>query len=293
MNCKDFREIADSYLSEELLVETNHEVLRHLEACADCREVLAARRSVREQLRNAIRSAPESQINPGFAARLESGLREDVRGRKPWLLGIGPAFAPAMGALAVLILAVLIGGVWFINRDKEDITSVPPVNIDVPKSQQSAFQKISYDAADNHKYCALEHSIPDNPISLKEAAVKFGKFNAGLDKAVIEPLKKTFGKDIKFIDAHSCIVNGRRFAHVILERGGKLVSVMVARREDEKALEDSGAISCQSGGGFQMSCFDAGQYRVFVVSELTEADNLQTARALQSEVAGHILRNNA
>ena len=35
MRCEDFREIADSFLSDELLVETNHEVVRHLEDCED------------------------------------------------------------------------------------------------------------------------------------------------------------------------------------------------------------------------------------------------------------------
>ena len=44
MQCCDLREVADSYLSDELLVETNHEVIVHLEACADCHRELSARR---------------------------------------------------------------------------------------------------------------------------------------------------------------------------------------------------------------------------------------------------------
>ena len=31
MQCREFRDIADSYLGNELIVETNHEVISHLE----------------------------------------------------------------------------------------------------------------------------------------------------------------------------------------------------------------------------------------------------------------------
>ena len=34
--CDQTRKYLDSYISSELLVETNHELLRHLEACAAC-----------------------------------------------------------------------------------------------------------------------------------------------------------------------------------------------------------------------------------------------------------------
>ncbi len=75
MNCKDFKEIADSYLSNELLVETNHEILRHMESCPGCRGDLAALREFRQRLRVAVQNAQVSQINPGSAATLRSGLR--------------------------------------------------------------------------------------------------------------------------------------------------------------------------------------------------------------------------
>ena len=62
MQCRDFREVADSYLSDELLVETNHDVIAHLETCADCRRELAARRELRTILRTSFAKAEELQI---------------------------------------------------------------------------------------------------------------------------------------------------------------------------------------------------------------------------------------
>ena len=47
MNCRDVREVADSFLGEELLTETNHEILRHLENCPTCRTEIDARRRLR------------------------------------------------------------------------------------------------------------------------------------------------------------------------------------------------------------------------------------------------------
>lgn len=75
MLCRDFREIACSFLDDELLVETNHEVIRHLETCADCNRELAARREMRVKLRAAIAHAPELQMRDGFVERVRAQIR--------------------------------------------------------------------------------------------------------------------------------------------------------------------------------------------------------------------------
>jgi len=42
MDCRDVRDLADSFLAEELLMETNLEMLQHLERCPSCRGELMA-----------------------------------------------------------------------------------------------------------------------------------------------------------------------------------------------------------------------------------------------------------
>src|SRR5258706_13999582 len=81
MHCREFREIADSYLGNELIVETNHEVISHLEHCAECRRELAARRGLRSQLREAFIKAPKNQMSEEFGQRLTAGLHEQALGR--------------------------------------------------------------------------------------------------------------------------------------------------------------------------------------------------------------------
>jgi len=53
MQCREVRDLADSFLSEQLLVETNHQVLRHLEGCPACRTELEAHRELRAAIRRA------------------------------------------------------------------------------------------------------------------------------------------------------------------------------------------------------------------------------------------------
>jgi len=64
MECRDVREMADSFLGDELLTETNHEILRHLESCPVCRADLASRRELREGVRRAFQRAPDLSPSP-------------------------------------------------------------------------------------------------------------------------------------------------------------------------------------------------------------------------------------
>ena len=75
MNCQEFKRIVDSYLSDELLVETNHDVLRHLENCPSCRGEIVARRELRAKVGKAVKNAHEFRADPAFSSRLASELR--------------------------------------------------------------------------------------------------------------------------------------------------------------------------------------------------------------------------
>ena len=79
MECRDVREMADSFLSEQLLVETNHELLRHLETCPVCRSEMADRRALRERLRSAFVQAEGGGVfvrNSTGRSRLATLARE-------------------------------------------------------------------------------------------------------------------------------------------------------------------------------------------------------------------------
>ena len=75
MECRDVRELADSFLGEELLTETNHEILRHLETCPVCSADLDARRALRDGVRRAFHRAADLEPSPEFIAELRTTLQ--------------------------------------------------------------------------------------------------------------------------------------------------------------------------------------------------------------------------
>src|SRR5437763_986267 len=72
--CEKTRKYLDSYISNELLIETNHEVLRHVESCPVCAGELEARTQLRTRLKAAVnaQSAP-----PELRARIREKIRTD------------------------------------------------------------------------------------------------------------------------------------------------------------------------------------------------------------------------
>jgi anti-sigma factor RsiW len=79
MECRDVREMADSFLAEELLTETNHEILRHLETCPVCREDIAARRALRAAVKRAFHNARDLESSQEFMVRLRTTLQDAAR----------------------------------------------------------------------------------------------------------------------------------------------------------------------------------------------------------------------
>lgn len=291
MNCRDFKDLADSYLSNELLVETNHDILQHLESCSGCRIELSGRRELRDRLRYAVKNAPKSQMNPGFAKRVESKLREQAFGKQRiWnFAGSKAIFA---GMASVLLIALVIG---FITTPRNTPVTAgidpTPSNSVVPENgwyERASFVAAKNDAVDDHKHCALSHDLTEKPISLKEADKRFDNSANGLDLAVFDPLREAFGDEAKFIKAHFCIVNGRRFSHVVVEYKKKVVSVLLTLRDEGDAANGHDAVSCQPWADLRVACFESGKYSVFVVSDLGDDDNLLVANTISESVNKHV-----
>jgi hypothetical protein len=293
MNCREFKELVDSYLSNELLVETNHSVLRHLESCSNCRGVLSDHREVKARLREAVMSADESRIDPRFAVSVREKLRANSQSRSFTRMGgLRLALAGVVGLIAIAL------GISFLipqNADKGDLVLNPPVTSATntnagapPLLHDATFERVRHDAVDDHKNCALTHNLAERPITLDEAARRFEPSNKDMDKAVISALRDTFGNNAKFIKAHYCLINGRAFAHIVLRYKGKVVSVLVSGDEQPAANSDSTATDCGVDGELSISCFKAGNFNIFVVSDLEKQVNKSVATAIEHPVKQHI-----
>jgi len=260
MECRRFRDIADSYLSEELLVETNHEVLRHLESCPTCRAELAARRQVRRVLRSAFANAEElkpssdlrdrvqryaltrlaereSQQQTDKQAQAQTQPQKQTLSRRArlgqWLRrAVSPLAISHWGAwrwavvAAGLVIIVGGGGVMLTQTWDSDVELLAARNPTGTPSGR-ALMEVAPFASGDHRECALE-GRPEAVVALDEAGRKFDPVYTGLADAVRRDrtlVGKKAAADV--VDGHSCVFQGRRFGHVMLKHDGRLVSVLV------------------------------------------------------------------
>ena len=264
MQCSDFREIADSYLSDELLIETNHDVIRHLDSCGECRSELAARRQLRRELRTKFNQASELRVPDGFSNSLRMQLKQQPFQRPGVVI---PRIA-YVGIAATLLIAV---GLGFLAVERWR----------AGQRESAAWASLTNSATADHRECALEHKLRGTIISLAEAGRVYDRAYASL--ADQTSLQASLPTGAQLIDAHSCAFQGRRFAHVVLKYHDQVASIVIAPRAANAKAPTAmpGDIAAAfNSDSYQVAAFQTASHAVFVVSSLNEADNMTIARSV-------------
>jgi hypothetical protein len=318
MQCRDFREIADSYLSDELLIETNHEVISHLEDCAECRREMSARREVRGTLRAAFANAPERQIRAEFGEQLKSQLkanalysgRASLTGPLGWWSSGKPRRTLWLALAACLVFAGGFG--LFVLRQKlatghsahDQVAGSHPAPNRSPQlgprlAVDVAKMELAKSAVGDHRDCAIQFRLAEKTIDLDEAGRKYDAAYINLQKAVSSQVEG-LPAQLEVVEAHSCVFASRRFAHLVLRYHGRIVSLLVtnldssneAKATSSRSLSGSPhqAIAYSQIEGYQVSCFETARHAVFVVSDLPEGENLAVAEGLAPAVIAHLAR---
>jgi len=256
MECRDVRELADSFLSEQLLVETNHDVLRHLETCPACRRDFADRRALREKLRAAFVTADSLGPRPEFAAEMRTRLRaSNSRISRRSLLKSWWSLAAGVAAAA--------GGGLLVRRF----------------DARSTLATLAREAASDHQYCAVKFSLAERPITLEDAGKRYGAPYAALATfeapAIDDPLQ--------LLERHACVYQGRRFGHLVFRYRGALTSLLVTDgpAPSAPALE---AIEARAA----VASLPAGRFAGFVVADLDRQHVLRLAQALAAPLSQHL-----
>src|SRR5208337_166870 len=121
--CARVRRHLDAYLSNELLVETTSEVLRHLESCEACSRELEARTCVRD----ALRRAAASQVAP---EELRQSIQRQIRKTQPGFLGGSRRLALAVALVMVVVLGGLATTQWMkVLRGRRIVVSVLAIGV--------------------------------------------------------------------------------------------------------------------------------------------------------------------
>ncbi len=271
MQCRDFREISDSYLSDELLVETNHQVFQHMEHCSECRADFTARRKFREKMRSAVLNADEFQMSPTFLNRLNANLESAALSQKSWrrMFSGSGWLVPAMASL--LIGFVVFGVAYFSYPGGNEVATTY-------KSMIQGLTEISMKAVGDHKDCALEKRPRWEAVSGTDYPEK-----AVFIEKVLMPLKAKFSDNVEMLNAHDCVYDGKLFTHVVLKDGARIVSVFIDNSGEIPVGESADdTITSDSNQGFQVASFHNKTQAVFVVSDLPETENIRIARTLSA-----------
>jgi len=264
MQCRDFREIADSYLSDELLIETNHDVIRHLDSCGECRSELAARRQLRYELRAKFNQTPELRVPDSFSDSLRIQLRQQAWQRPGVVI---PRIA-YVGIAATLLIAV---GLGFLAVERWR----------AGQRESTAWASLTNSATADHRECALEHKLRRTIISLAEAGRVYDRAYESL--ADQTSLQAVLPAGAQLIDAHSCAFEGRRFAHVVIKYHDQIASIVVGRSNPNNKAPKAmpGDIAAPFNfDSYQVASFQTTSHAVFVVSSLNETDNMTIARSV-------------
>jgi anti-sigma factor RsiW len=185
-DCRQVRDRMDSYISGELTVESNHDVLRHLERCDSCRAELARREQTRALLIESFGPAPDTTA---MQARIAQALDRERRG---WS-GIA-----RYGSLAAALVLIVGLAAWFSR----------PVDA-------AAFD----DSVDDHIACALTYG----PETRYDAARSAESLEPAYRK-ILDAVTHRAG-DYELIDAHMCPYQGRNYAHLVFRGNGRPLSV--------------------------------------------------------------------
>jgi hypothetical protein len=283
--CDTTRRYLDSYISNELLVETNHEVQRHLESCAACMSEMQARACLRRRLKAAV----EQQSVP---LNLQAQVKELIRAKEPrsWLSAGWPRWA-----LAAAASLVVCSSVWltYTSNRLPALTDRPAQDAYIRKVSTTLAAVLKVGLGD-HIHCSVFRKYPQKPPTVAEMEEKLGPSYQGLLLLV----KSAVPEGYQVIMAHQCGYAGRKFVHLTLKNGSHLASLVIARRNEGESLAGMTPTTTSSGvtviqvsaDRYQVAGFESGQYLAFVVSDTEGDTNLQLAADLAPSIHDFLKR---
>jgi anti-sigma factor RsiW len=286
--CEQTRQHLDAYIDRELPAEAGTRILRHLETCPDCAADAEARGTLKSRVHGAVRAVVPP---PELAALVRRRVAREQE-RRWWQPDRTAAPRWAMAAAFTLVAGA---GLWFATRPR------PLPSLDDRPAQGAFIRTISAGLAGvlqpglaDHVHCAVFRRYPRNGPSAAEMLAQLGAYRDLLG-AVSAAVPKTW----HVVMAHQCSYQGRHYVHVILHDGGRLVSLVVTRRQEGEsfaamtpALTVGGVgIYTAEAGGFRIAGFESGSYLAFVVSDLDPARNLEAASWLLKDVSRVLSQN--
>ncbi|MBI3652875.1 MAG: zf-HC2 domain-containing protein [Acidobacteria bacterium] len=265
--CKKLRPYLDSYVNNELLVETNHAVLKHLQECGDCLLALDSRLRVKGALQVAVcKDVAPSELQYRIQRELRKSKAAPFLGWRNWMLVV---------AVAVIVMI----GSWGL------FTAIQNNKVAASESAKRQNARVLHVGLGDHVHCAVERKFADEPFTEAEMSAKLGSEFSGL----VQLLKDHVPGDYQVVTGHRCTFQQREFVHFILRHQEKMMSLVLTQKNGEAfstatigdVLQASG-VTLHTGRleNYEVAGFATGDYLAFVVSNLDKSESDKIAADL-------------
>lgn len=266
--CQKARARLNSYLDNELLTESNLELLEHFRNCASCTNEEKTRRAIRARLQTAVRDV-------AIPAGLEGRVRERLRHQ--------PQAPPRkVNFMALAAMLTVCFGSWIAYQlGTLRLTSA---------AQESDFATISGQASSilrvglgDHLHCSV----------LRRRALRSQGYADRLPERLKEltPLVQSkIPANLPLVLAHECRYGGRAFVHLTFGSDANLLSLILTRKQPGESLQSStlpvkltqAGVRVYTAGvqEYQVAAFENPDYLIFTISDLPQHKNLGVLLAL-------------
>lgn len=264
----------DSHISDG----ADGSLLEHCEQCPAC----ASEFSRREHLRSRLKTAVQGIAAPPF---LEARIRNNIRSAQSprWGLRLAPAAAAVIVCVAGLI-AYQLGHLRMTTRSQESY--IASASNHLPTIMRVGFG--------DHAHCAVFRKYPKNPPSVEHLAGDLGPQFSGLIPIVREHVPA----DYTLMMGHQCSYHKRKFVHFALTRDSKILSLVIAKKDDGESFQTEDLLPALSNSGipfyrngvhrFQIAAFETRDRLVYVISELPPQENMDLMIALAPELSKYL-----
>jgi anti-sigma factor (TIGR02949 family) len=281
--CKRIRPQLDHYLSNELSVETNHEVMTHLEACPACSQELEARMRVGNLLRRAVQS---ETAPPALQQRIEGRIRASESSFL--LLPFLPRWALAAAAAVVVVLGGVMAVRWRTNHLYDDAGALAAYI----RAVGARLPRIETVGLADHLHCAVFRRFPKEYPAEAVVVQQLGPQFAQL----VSKVKERMPGEYRVVMAHRCSYAGRRYVHFVLKSDSNLLSLVITEKQPGESFSEMEATSSKvsvpvyevAAKRFEVAGSESRGYLAFIVSDLDRKNNLQIAENLAPLVAGFL-----
>ena len=285
MECRNFKELLDSYLSDELAVESNHQMIRHSEMCPNCRSEMGARRKMRSMLREIVKATTAS---PDFKNRLRASLREEVKIQaipatiekvSIWSHLFSTLAMPKLAFASALLIAFAVGAFYFL----------PTKNVQAAELSPQLFSQ----AAGDHDYCSAKWLQYQTPVT-----EMFGADRIDPEFKKLPQLSQHQALGLTLHHAHVCQQEGRLFAHLVYTRGNDMISLLITERNsaalkngvvpNDDGLKDGIQTALKIKDNYNISAIQTSKHILLIVSSLDAASNKQLVEKLAQPISQHL-----